>query len=115
MTTIKATCPCCGEVSLTPPDITLCVDPHDAEPATYAFDCPGCGDIVRKTADDRVVRLLISGGVDPQSTPRTAPMRTLAERFEGPELTHDDLLDFHGLLREDDWFDRLVASTREGR
>ena len=32
---------------------------------TYGFDCPECGDYVEKHADERVVRLLLSGGVMP--------------------------------------------------
>ena len=111
MTTIKATCPTCGEVSLTPMDIELRVDRDDADASFYAFTCPECVCTVRKPADDRVVRLLVSGGVavlDPEPPRR----RTLAERFEGPVLTHDDLLDFHTLLQRDDWFDDLVALVR---
>jgi hypothetical protein len=28
---------------------------------------------------------------------------------EGPPVSWDDLLDFHGLLEQDDWFDRLTS------
>lgn len=111
MTTIKATCPTCGEVSLTPADIDLWVDPGDAQGSSYSFQCPECAAVVRKPADERVVRLLVSGGVDPR---QPEPPRTLGERFERPALTHDDLLDFHALLERDDWFDRLLSHTPEG-
>ena len=63
MTTIKASCPTCGEVELTPADVSLMVCSH-APLSYYAFGCPSCHDEVRKPADDRVVRLLISGGVE---------------------------------------------------
>ena len=62
MTLIKASCPGCGEVELTPADVALMVCSH-APLSYYAFTCNGCGDEVRKPADDHVVSLLVSGGV----------------------------------------------------
>jgi predicted RNA-binding Zn-ribbon protein involved in translation (DUF1610 family) len=109
MTTIKATCPACGEISLTPPDIELYVDPDGKEASSYAFRCPQCADVVRKPADDRVVRLLISGGVDPRKPASSSPQPALGDRSTGPALTPDDLIDFHTLLDRDDWFDQLLA------
>ena len=90
MTTIKASCPTCGEVELTPPDVSLMVC---AQPGLsyYAFDCPTCGHEVRKPADDNVVALLVSGGVP--ATVWELPAEAL-EVKKGPDLTYDDLLDF---------------------
>jgi len=34
----------------------------------------------------------------------------LRDRFSGPRISHDDLLDFHALLDGDDWFDQILAS-----
>lgn len=108
MTTIKATCPTCGEVSLTPDDIDLRVDTEDRSQSYYAFTCPSCYWEVRKPADERVVRLLESGGV------LALPLEQadLPHRFGGPAISHDDLLDFHTLLEGDDWFDRLLETVR---
>lgn len=108
MTTIKATCPTCGEVSLTPDDIELRVDLQDGSRCYYSFTCPGCYWEVRKPADNRVVRLLESGGV----AALPLPPADAGPRFDGPAITHDDLLDFHTLLRTDGWFDRLLESVR---
>ena len=106
MTTIKATCPTCGEVGLTTDEVELRVDRSGREDSFYAFTCPACLTVVRKHADDRIVRLLVSGGVQL----RELVARTLLrDRFSGPALTHDDLLDLHALLQTDDWFDSLVA------
>ncbi|CAN5834414.1 MAG: hypothetical protein H0V93_13805 [Euzebyales bacterium] len=105
MTTIKATCPTCGEVTLTPEDIELRVDQADAGDSSYAFGCPACGHTVRKPADERVVRLLVSGGVQPLA------VELLRMRFAWPALTHDDLLDFHTLLQGDDWLAHLLDSV----
>lgn len=114
MTTIRATCPTCGEVGLTPEEIELRVDESDNASSYYAFACPSCFGTVRKPADDRVVRLLISGGVEVlEATPAGPEPRRLSERFEGPRISHDDLLDFHALLEGEDWFAELTASASE--
>jgi hypothetical protein len=90
MTTIKASCPSCGEVELTPADVALMVCSH-APLSYYAFTCPTCSDEVRKPADDHVVSLLVSGGVP--ATVWEVPAEALEPRTGDP-LTYDDLLDF---------------------
>lgn len=104
MTTIKATCPGCGEVDLTADDILLRIGAHTGT-NTYGFSCPDCGDFVQKPADERIVRLLLSGGVMP--TLLHVPAEALEPRT-GPPITHDDLLAFHELLESDDWLDDLT-------
>lgn len=101
MPTIKTHCPSCGEVSLTPADIELRADTDAGPESFYAFGCPGCQLHVRKRADERVVRLLMTAGV---------PVQDLHDRprAEGPPLTYDDLLDLHALLQTDGWFDALL-------
>jgi hypothetical protein len=109
VTTIRATCPTCGEVELTPDDIELRVCTH-APASYYQFVCPLCSEEVQKPADDRVVQLLISGGVP--ATVWELPQE-FRETHEGPILTTDDLLDFHLLLEQPDWFASLLkVSTR---
>ena len=98
MTTIKASCPTCGEVELTPADVSLMVCSH-APLSYYAFCCPTCKDEVRKPADDHVVSLLVSGGV-PASV-WDLPAEALEVKV-GPRLTYDDLLDFALQLGETD-------------
>ncbi|HVL33644.1 MAG TPA: hypothetical protein VM600_08720 [Actinomycetota bacterium] len=107
MTTIRATCPTCGEVELTPDDIELRVCTH-APASFYQFDCPLCGDEIQKPADERVVQLLISGGVSASVWELPDEVR---EGRNGPPLTVDDLLDFHLLLERSDWFDNLVRES----
>ena len=110
MTTIRATCPTCGEVGLTPDEIELRVDDNDSSASYYAFACPSCFGNVRKPADERVVRLLVSGGVEVQPLRMGPAPRKLSERYEGPRLTHDDLLDFHLLLENDDILGVLASA-----
>ena len=105
MTTIKATCPGCGEVDLTAEDILLRIGATSSV-NSYGFTCPECADFVEKPADERVVRLLLSGGVVP------VPVHVPAEALEihtGPAITHNDLLEFHERLQASDWFEELVG------
>src|SRR5205807_10075040 len=85
VTTIRATCPTCGEVELTPDDIELRVCTH-APASYYQFVCPLCTEEIQKPADDRVVQLLISGGVP--ATVWELPQE-VREAHEGPALTTD--------------------------
>lgn len=98
MTTIKASCPGCGEVELTSEDVTLRVASH-APLSYYQFTCPQCQDLVRKPADDHIVSLLMSGGVPAEVW--EVPAEALEPRG-GPDLTYDDLLDFVLQLGRDD-------------
>jgi hypothetical protein len=90
MTTIKASCPCCGDVELTPAQMRLivCTVPQWSY---YAFTCPTCSDEIRKPADGEVVSLLKSGGV--AATAWHIPAEALEARL-GPVISYDDVLDF---------------------
>lgn len=105
MTTIKATCPACGEVSLTADDILLRIG-ATASRNSYGFDCPTCGEFIEKPADERVIRLLLSGGVMPVLN--HVPAEVL-EQKQGPPINYDDLLSFHELLKSEDWFEHLFG------
>lgn len=90
MTTIKATCPTCGDVDLKPRDITVVVAPA-AGWANYQFHCPGCEESITKIADEEVVTLLRGAGV------RVEKLHIPAEALElhfGPPIADDDLIDF---------------------
>lgn len=107
VTTIKATCPGCGEVDLTADDVLLRIG-AGTSPNTYGFSCPRCSEFIEKPADERVVRLLLSGGVMP--TLVHIPAEAM-ERKDGPPLTYDDLLDFHQTLSRDDWLQDLFDTS----
>ena len=63
MTTIRTTCPRCGEVDMGPEAILLSVRENGRE-GSYRFTCPSCADGVEKRADRKIVALLVSAGVD---------------------------------------------------
>ncbi len=107
MTTIKASCPTCGEVELTPEDVALMVCTH-APLSYYAFECQSCGVEVRKPADDHVVSLLVSGGVPAQVW--ELPGEALEDKG-GPVLSYDDLLDFALQLGETDLLAALAGAA----
>lgn len=107
-TTIKAHCPMCGEVDLTPQDVALHVDVEPGPESYYAFSCPPCGLRIHKRADERIVRMLESAGVVRYVDETAAP------QAEVPRLTYDDLLDLHALLQTDDWFDELLVLVEQG-
>ena len=104
MTTIRASCPTCGDVELTVKDVTVRVCAEDNS-GTYSFICPECAHAVSKPAEPRIVDLLVSSGV------RMSVWHLPAEMFEpraaGDVISHDDLLDFHELLEDDGCFSRL--------
>lgn len=107
MTTIKASCPSCGDVELTPTQVRLVVCSVKSW-SYYAFTCPTCQEEIRKPAGRDVVALLISGGVvaEPWSVPAEA-----LEHHEGPVLTYDDVLDFALWLNS---ADLLAAAAAAG-
>ena len=105
MTTIRASCSTCGDVQLQPSDLLVRVCADDNQ-GSYCFNCPECGFGVAKDASPRIVELLVSTGV------RMDVWRLPAELLEhkgGPRLTHDDLLDLHLLLQDENWFDQLSS------
>ncbi len=98
MTTIKASCPACGDVELTPPQVRLVVCTVSAW-SFYAFHCPECADEVRKHATDDVVRLLTTGGVPAEHW--AVPAEVLEEHV-GASISWDDVLDFTLALEDTD-------------
>jgi predicted RNA-binding Zn-ribbon protein involved in translation (DUF1610 family) len=111
VTTIRASCPSCGDVQLKARDLSVRVC-SDTDEGSYAFRCPECGVAVAKDASRRIVDLLVSNGVRMDVWRLPAE---LAEPHDGPALCPDDLLDFHLLLQTDGWFEALAqrADTAE--
>jgi len=98
MTTIKASCPVCGDVSLTPDQVSVIACTR-SEWSYYTFACPTCSDEIRKPADEEIVALLVSGGVPLEHW--VIPAEAL-EEHEGPAVSYDELLDFALWLAQTD-------------
>lgn len=88
MTTIRASCPDCGDIELPAEQVGLKYDHQH-----YAFHCPRCKRGIVKKADLRTAQMLISAGV---------PILGIAAYLEPvpvavavlPPLTEDDLIEF---------------------
>lgn len=120
MTTIRTTCPRCGEVDMGPEAILLSVLQGGRE-GTYRFTCPTCMDAVEKRADRKIVALLVSAGVDVMSGETVEermgslwdddePAAHPPPRSTEPAFTADDVIDFHFMLDDDDYIRRFFAS-----
>jgi predicted RNA-binding Zn-ribbon protein involved in translation (DUF1610 family) len=120
MTTIRTTCPRCGEVDMGPESILLQVLRGGRE-GTYRFECPTCLESVEKRADRKIVALLVSAGVDVAGRSAGAT----ADLFEDPELevedprgslptgpsfSIDDVIDFHFKLQDDRFIQDFLAT-----
>lgn len=99
MATIRASCDQCGDVELTTADVAVRVCNEDNQ-GSYSFQCPTCGVIVVKPAEPRTVDLLVASGVSYATW--SVPAELLEPRGVGGAITHDDLLDFHQFLNDDD-------------
>src|SRR5438093_9977204 len=104
MTTIRTTCPRCGEVDMTPEAILLSVRDTAGE-GSYRFSCPTCMNTIEKPADRKVVALLLSAGVELEDeagvdTEEPAEHHVSEPHRPGPPPTTADLTNFHFLLRD---------------
>jgi len=103
VTTIRTSCPRCGEVDLGPESIELCMPGAASGEGTYSFVCPVCLETVEKQADQKIAALLRSAGV--------SLVRHLEDSVpEGlSPLSLDEIIQFHFLLQEDSYLDRFLA------
>jgi predicted RNA-binding Zn-ribbon protein involved in translation (DUF1610 family) len=122
MTTIRTTCPRCGEVDMGPESILLSVQDGGRE-GTYRFTCPMCADDVEKRADRKIVALLVSAGVGvaggESDLDEGYETQTLYEEEDeldprgplpsGPPISADDLIDFHFLLEDERYIEDFLA------
>lgn len=106
MATIRASCSDCGDVELTTADVHVRIC-DDNNRGAYAFRCPHCSMMVVKPAEPRTIDLLVASGVS--FTTWRLPAE-LHETHSGEPINHDDLLDFHHLLEDDN---RLTAALAE--
>lgn len=109
MATIRARCADCGDVELTTADVQVRIC-SDTNAGTYGFQCPTCLLMVVKPAESRTLDLLVASGV---SCSMWSLPAELGERHEGDPICHDDLLDFHDLLNDDDRLSMAIAGIAD--
>jgi hypothetical protein len=117
MTTIRTTCPKCGAVEMRIDAVLLSVR-EDFADGSYRFLCPGCLVTVEKPADQKIISLLLSVGVDVEGMGELefedeAPEveTQLESRPAGDPFTIDDLITFHFLLKDDERLARALADS----
>ena len=106
MATIRASCSTCGDVELTTADVRVRVCIND-DRGEYSFRCPVCVMTVVKPAEARTIDLLVASGVAMDTW--TLPAE-LSEPHIGNPICHDDLLDFHAMLGDEDMIVKLVEA-----
>lgn len=98
MSTVRASCPECGDVELTIGEVRVIVCSTTNEGA-YAFNCPSCHLAVSKPTDFRVVDVLLASGATLAVWSLPAELN---EVHRGPAISYDDLLAFHFDLQGSD-------------
>jgi predicted RNA-binding Zn-ribbon protein involved in translation (DUF1610 family) len=108
MPIIRASCPTCGDVDISPDAMTVMLCSSNGE-ASYVFRCPSCAMVVSKAVDKRIVEILVSSGV------RIHFWRLPDESDEektGPPVDFDDLIQFHNQLSDPTWLERLIRYSQ---
>jgi hypothetical protein len=109
MATFRASCEFCGDVELTTEDVHVRVCTHDSQ-GTYSFRCPTCDMTVVKPAEPRTVDLLVASGVAYSTW--SPPLELTEPRGMGGPITHDELLDFHDQLDNDEALHSALVALR---
>ena len=95
MTTIRTTCHRCGDVELTTTDIRLELGAESGV-GNYRFDCPFCGAVQRRPANERVVSILMATGVEYEIIALDSP------------ITEDEISEFVDALEQENWISKLA-------
>ena len=85
----------------------VCLDDDRGE---YRFTCPICRMVVVKPAEHRTIDLLVASGVEMDTW--TLPAE-LFEARSGRRISHDDILDFHRLLHDEDAVAAAVSAISD--
>jgi hypothetical protein len=105
VTTILATCPTCGDMCLTPGDLSV---RHDDDATEYRFSCQFCARVIRKEADVALIEALVRVGVPFE--------RDVAHRFHPsyvPPIDESEVSAFCAALDDADWLAEWLRD--EGR
>lgn len=103
-TSIKTSCPDCGEIRLKENDIVVRTI-EGQHTGQYRFWCPKCHQLIIKDASDRIVQILIDGGVKHEVF--TLPLELTEHPIDAPTINLDDLIDFGLALQDENWPQRL--------
>lgn len=94
MTTIRTSCPLCGDVELAPTDLALRLTPCRGT-GTYQFRCPHCEQVQERPANHRVVSILLATGVAYEVVD------------EAPPISEGEIREFMAGLDRENWREQL--------
>jgi hypothetical protein len=89
MTTIRTSCPICGDVELAPSDLSLRLTPDDGV-GVYLFECPHCEQVQHRPANHRVVSILLATGVAYEVVDEPGPITEREIQAFCAALSHAD-------------------------
>lgn len=115
MTTVKASCPDCGDIRTTADNLVLrFLAETSFEQAQYRFVCPQCEKIIIKPADHAVATMLYSSGVIVERF--ELPLELLERPTEeDPVISLDDVLDLCLELEQNEeaWIKKMINRGEE--
>ena len=112
MTSVRCTCPDCGDIQTVISNITLRLfEGRKDIDGEYRFICPSCNKIVLKHAPVNIINLLYSSGAP---TEVVEPPLELLERprpEDAAPIDIDDILELGLALHEDEegWWQRMLG------
>ena len=92
---VRTTCPACGDLVLTPADLSL---QSDHISARYRFVCPCCEQVVVRDVAPGIVQVLRAAGVQDDEP--------------GPSFNESDVASLRADLERSDWMMQLRRSLR---
>ena len=114
MTTIRATCPDCGDIKTHAGNLVLrFLKDTDFVQAEYRFVCPGCNKIVVKPASKEIANVLYQSGVAVETY--DMPIELLERPVDAPIISLDDILDLGlAMQNEEEMWKQLLGGGDDG-
>lgn len=102
-TNVKATCPDCGDISVTNTDVTVRFQEgtDGIEGGEYRFICPRCGRIVLKPTSFNIISLLTASGCRTETWNHPIELLERPNPEDAAPITDDDIIDL-GLSLQDE-------------
>lgn len=111
MTTVRCTCPDCGDVQTVITNITVRLfEGRKDRDGEYRFICPSCHKIVLKPAPLNILNLLYSSGAPTEIVEPPLELLERPREEDAAPISLDDIIDL-GLALEDDeaWMRKLLG------
>lgn len=110
VTTIRATCPECGDIQTNTGNVVVRVmkDNEDEFPQ-YRFRCPKCSKIVLKETTPEIVDVLVTSGCKKEVWSYSDEVWERPP--SGPVISLDDVIDLHYELEDENWIDKLLGGS----